>query len=113
MTAHLRQEGFGVNPKGVRRLLRLMGLEAIYPRKRLTVAAAEHRVYPYLLAGVEVERPDQVSGALWARTSPTSGYRGASSSWWRCWTGTAATCSPGRCRRRWRGASVCGRWRRP
>jgi len=63
MTAQLRQEGYGVNPKRVRRLLRLMGLEAIYPRKRLTVAAAEHRRYPYLLAGVEVERPDQVWSA--------------------------------------------------
>jgi len=63
MTAQLRQEGYEVNPKRVRRLLRLMGLEAIYPRKRLSVAAAEHRRYPYLLAGVEVERPDQVWSA--------------------------------------------------
>ncbi len=60
MTAYFRRQGYTVNPKRVRRLMKLMGLEAIYPRKRLSVAAAEHRHYPYLLTGVEVERPDQV-----------------------------------------------------
>lgn len=63
MTAYLRRQGYTVNPKRVRRFMRLMGLEAIYPRKRLTVAAAEHRHYSYLLTGVEVERPDQVWSA--------------------------------------------------
>jgi len=63
MTAYLRRQGYTVNPKRVRRLMRLMGLEAIYPRKRLSVAATEHRHYPYLLAGVEVVRPNQVWGA--------------------------------------------------
>jgi helix-turn-helix protein len=49
MTAWLKQQGYGVNAKRVRRLLRLMGLEAIYPKPHVSRAAAEHRVYPYLL----------------------------------------------------------------
>ena len=40
--------------------MRVMGLEAIYPKPRLSTPAAGHRVYPYLLRGVAVERPDQV-----------------------------------------------------
>jgi len=63
MAAYLHRQGYTVNPKRVRRLMRLMGLEAIYPRKRLSGAAAEHRHYPYLLTGVEVGRPDQVWSA--------------------------------------------------
>lgn len=50
----------GVNRKRVQRLLRLMGLEAIYPRRRTTRPAAGHKIYPYLLRNVEVSRPDQV-----------------------------------------------------
>lgn len=50
----------GVNPKRVQRLMRLMGLEAIYPKPRTTRRAAEHRVFPYLLRNVTVNRPDQV-----------------------------------------------------
>jgi putative transposase len=40
--------------------MRLMGLEAIYPRPRLSAARAGHRIYPYLLRDVRIERPDQV-----------------------------------------------------
>ena len=60
MTAWLRKEGHPVNPKRVRRLMRLMGLEAIYPKPRLSVPHPEHQVFPYLLRGVAVTRPDQV-----------------------------------------------------
>ena len=63
MTAHLAREGQAVNVKRVRRLLRLMGLEAIYPRKRLRVPGEGHKRYPYLLRGVEIVRPDQVWSA--------------------------------------------------
>src|SRR5262249_8958237 len=45
------------------RLMRLMGLEAIYPRPRLTAAGRGHRIYPYLLRQVRIERPDQVWSA--------------------------------------------------
>jgi putative transposase len=53
------EKGQEVNRKRVRRLMRLMGLEAIYPKPNLS-AGNGHRVYPYLLRGVEVERVDQV-----------------------------------------------------
>lgn len=59
MTASLRRLGFGVNPKRVRRLMRMMGLEAIYPKPRLSANGPDHKVYPYLLKGVTVDRPDQ------------------------------------------------------
>jgi len=60
MTAWLVKTGFKVNPKRVRRLMRLMGIEAIYPKKDLSIASAEHKKYPYLLRDALVERPDQV-----------------------------------------------------
>jgi putative transposase len=63
MTARLVRRGEAVNRKRVRRLLRRMGLEAIYPKPRLSAPGAGHRVYPYLLRGVAVERPGQVWSA--------------------------------------------------
>jgi putative transposase len=60
MTAWLRREGEEVNPKRVRRLMRLMGLEAIYPKKRLSIAAEGQKRYPYLLKDLVIDRPDQV-----------------------------------------------------
>jgi len=47
----------------VRRLMRQMGLEAIYPKPRLTVPAPGHRIYPYRLRGLKIDRPDQVWGS--------------------------------------------------
>ena len=63
MTAWLTRQGEEVNRKRVQRLMRLMGLEAIYPKPRLSAAGRGHRVYPYLLRGVSVTRPDQVWSA--------------------------------------------------
>lgn len=60
MTAQLRREGESVNAKRVRRLMRLMGLEAIYPKPRTSMKNPENKVYPYLLKGVKIERSDQV-----------------------------------------------------
>jgi putative transposase len=62
MTAWLNQYGldFPVNHKRVQRLMRLMGIEAVYPKPRLSEANAQHRVYPYLLEGVPIVRTDQV-----------------------------------------------------
>ena len=60
MTDWLQTEGWPVGRKRVRRLLRTMGLEAIYPKPRLSVPAPGHRIYPYLLRGVAVTRPNQV-----------------------------------------------------
>ena len=63
MTVWLGQQGEAVNRKRVQRLMRLMGLEAIYPKPRLSVPGAGHRIYPYLLRGLRIERPDQAWGA--------------------------------------------------
>jgi len=60
MAVWLQRQGHAVNRKRVQRLMRLMGLEVIYPRPKTTIAGTGHRVYPYLLRGVEVRRPDQV-----------------------------------------------------
>jgi len=60
MTAHLRRAGETLNLKRVRRLMRLMGLEAIYPKKRLSIAGEGHKRYPYLLKDLVIDRPDQV-----------------------------------------------------
>jgi putative transposase len=60
MTVWLNQHREEVNRKRVQRLMRVMGLEAIYPRPKLSVAGRGHRIYPYLLRDVAIERPDQV-----------------------------------------------------
>jgi len=60
MTWHLRAEGHPVNIKRVRRLMRLMGLMPIYRRPRTSIPAKGHKIYPYLLPGVGIERPSQV-----------------------------------------------------
>jgi putative transposase len=60
MTAWLKRQGEEVNRKRVQRLMRLMGLEAIYPRPRLSVPGQGQRIWPYLLRDVAITRPDQV-----------------------------------------------------
>ena len=60
MTAWLRGRGYAVNHKHVGRLLRTMGLEAIYAKPRLSQPAEGHTIYPYLLRGVTVSRNNQV-----------------------------------------------------
>ncbi len=60
LTRWLVGQGEAVNRKRVQRLMRLMGLEAIYPKPKLSAAGRGHRIYPYLLRNVRIERPDQV-----------------------------------------------------
>ena len=60
LTAWLNRQGEAVNRKRVQRLLRVMGLEAIYPKPRLSTAGRGQRIYPYLLRNVSIQRPDQV-----------------------------------------------------
>ena len=57
---HLRREGVTAGRHRIRRLMRLMGLEATYRRPRTRVASAEHRIFPYLLRGLAISRADQV-----------------------------------------------------
>jgi putative transposase len=63
MTVFLRKKGYRVNGKRVRRLMRKMGLQAIYPRSRPKPDGHQHRIYPYLLRDVEIVRPGQVWSA--------------------------------------------------
>jgi len=60
MAAHLTARGEPVNRKRVQRLMRIMGLEAIYPRPRTTTSNPDHKIYPYLLRDVTIDRCDQV-----------------------------------------------------
>lgn len=60
MTDHLETLGWPINRKKTQRLMRQMGLEGISPKRRTTLSVAGHRVYPYLLRGVKIERPNQV-----------------------------------------------------
>ncbi|TWU31309.1 IS3 family transposase [Novipirellula artificiosorum] len=60
MTQWLNLQGYHVNIKRVRRLMDLMDLTAIYPKPRMTIPNKEHVIYPYLLRGIQIERPDQV-----------------------------------------------------
>jgi putative transposase len=60
MAAHLRRQGHEVNRKRIQRLMRLMGLEAIYPKPQTTTPSPEHKVYPYLLRNLRVAEPNQV-----------------------------------------------------
>lgn len=57
---HLCSLGYDVNIKRVRRLTRLMGLEALYPKPNISRPLKGHRIYPYLLKGVSIERVNQV-----------------------------------------------------
>lgn len=60
MVAVLRREGWAVNRKRARRLMRLMGLWAIYQKPNTSRQQPEHKVYPYLLRGLTIDRPNQV-----------------------------------------------------
>ena len=60
MTWHLRNEDHLVNEKRIRRLMRLMGLMPIYQKPNTSKAAKGHKIYPYLLRGLRVDRPNQV-----------------------------------------------------
>jgi putative transposase len=65
MTAWLHRQGHYVNHKRVRRLMRLIGLEAVYPHQKrgFSISDKQHRIYPYLLKGVQIEQPEQVWSA--------------------------------------------------
>ena len=71
MVRHLAREGVAVGRHRVRRLMRLLGLEAIYRKPRTSVANPEHRVYPYLLRGLTLV----ASGAVRSRPEPSAAVR--------------------------------------
>ena len=64
MTARLNNEHqYAVNTKRVARLMRKMGLQALYPRPRTSIPDRQHKKYPYLLRGLDIDRPNQVWAA--------------------------------------------------
>jgi putative transposase len=65
MTKWLRLNKYYVNHKRVRRLMRQMGLEAVYPRRKrgLSIPDSQHKIYPYLLKGIQIDRTDRVWSA--------------------------------------------------
>ena len=60
MRNHLRRLGYKINRKRVQRYMRLMGLEAIYPKPRTSRPHPEHKIYPYLLRNLSIDHPNQV-----------------------------------------------------
>ena len=74
MVVWLGQRGFAVNRKRVQRLMRLMDLEAIYPRPRTTEVAAEHRKFPYLLRDRTIIQPNEVWAADITYIPMSQGY---------------------------------------
>lgn len=60
MREYLRRKGYRINRKRVQRLMRAMGLASIAPQKRTSMPAPGHKVYPYLLRKLDINRPNQV-----------------------------------------------------
>lgn len=60
MTDYLVRQRHDVNRKRIQRLMRMMGLEGLFPGRKTTIPAPEHKVYPYLLRGLTIDRPNQV-----------------------------------------------------
>ena len=60
MRDYLCRLGYGVNRKRVQRLMRLMGLQSVAPKPNTSQAVKQHKVYPYLLKGMTIDRPNQV-----------------------------------------------------
>jgi len=63
MRNYLRRLGYKINRKRVQRLMRLMGLEAVYPKPKTSRPHPAHKLYPYLLRNLKVDRPNQVWAA--------------------------------------------------
>ena len=60
MTAHLKRLGYQINHKRVQRLMRKMGIQALYPRPKPKNGSKAHKIYPYLLRNVSISSPNQV-----------------------------------------------------
>lgn len=74
MTVYLEHAGYVVNHKRVQRLLKVMGLQTIYPRPRTTLSAPGRRIYPYLLRGLAITCPNQVWSADITYVPLTQGF---------------------------------------
>ena len=84
-------ENHEINRKRVQRLMRFMGIIALYPKKGTNHPGKGHRIYPYLLKGLNIDRPNQV----FVPTLRTYRWRKGLCIWSRSWTGTVARSCPG------------------
>src|SRR4030088_2784021 len=111
----LAAEGCKVGRRHVKTLMKRMGMEALYRHPRTTKPEPGHQIYPYLLGGMGIERPNQSlpprrrGCGRW--TSRTSRWRVASSIWPLCSIGSAVACCRGVYRSQWRPRSASRRWR--
>lgn len=80
----LEREGWEVNRKRIVRLLQLMGIHALYPRRSLSQPGEGHRIFPYLLKGLEISGPDQVwcSDITYVPMADGFLYLVATMDWW-------------------------------
>lgn len=76
MTWHLKNDGHLVNEKRIRWLMRLMGLMPIYQKPNTSRPAKRHKIWPYLLRGLRVDRPNQVWAADITYRAPRPGWSG-------------------------------------
>jgi putative transposase len=109
----LAAEGCKVGRRHVKTLMKRMGIEALYRRPRTTKPEPGHKIYPYLLRGMEIVRPNQVWAMdvtpAFAGAGSTFRWRVASSIWLSCSTGSAVAYCRGGCRSRWKRHSASRR----
>ncbi len=117
MMRHLRRQGYCVGRHRIRRLMRIMGLRAIYQEPRTSMPHPEHKIYPYLLRNLVVTRPHQV----WCTEPKDSAEQqhhlispsnGGFSIWWPSWTGIAVKSSVGVCPTAWMLVFALRLWKR-
>jgi putative transposase len=77
-----------VNRKRIQRLMRILGIEALYPKPNLSRLTPGHHIYPCRLRGVSIERPNQV----WSTDITYLPMRGGFFTWLQLWIGSAASC---------------------
>ena len=102
----LTAEGCKVGRRHVKTLMQRSDRSALPPSAH-NQGEPGHKIYPYLLRGIEITRPNQCRRS----TSPTSRWRAASFTWQSCSIGSAAACCRGGSRSRWRRHSTSRRWR--
>jgi transposase InsO family protein len=97
MTVYLRELGYRVNRKRVQRLMRELGIEALYPKPRMSKANLAHQVYPYLLRDLTIESANQV----WCTDITYFLFCEDTFIWWRSWIGIVEKYCHGEYRIRW------------